>query len=111
MQPTSKVHTLPVDESGEIGLYNIASYQFDHYRTVALKIDGSDAASYRVEFGGKRADDEDEIYWFDDGDQYAYESTDTVRDNWQQAEAYLRIVVTDPASSGSTAEVLVARGR
>lgn len=109
MQPTNTVVELPIDATGEAARYTIDSGTFRRTQTVAMYIEGTEAASYRVEFGEK--DDSDTIRWFTVDGDYEYSSRSSVSDSWQQSEAYMRIVVTTAASSGATADVVVSKGR
>lgn len=99
------VTTLPIDATGELAHYGITG---DDRCLVAVHLDGTEAASYRIEFGVY--DDTETPQWFTADDSYTYSSTATISDSWMQCEQLMRIVVTSAASSGATADVYVSRG-
>lgn len=110
MQPTNTVAELPIDATGEVARYTIDAGSFRRTQTVSVHIDGTDTASYRVEFGEE--DSDGTIRWFTVDGDFEYSSVASVSDSWQQSEAYIRLMVTTAATtSGATADVAVSRGR
>lgn len=110
-QKPDRVHTLPIDEAGELIRVGVTSgHQYGEAATVELAIDGDAAADYHVEFGAQLADDRQSRHWFRVPGDYEYTATDSVEDAWVQARQYVRIMVDSPAPADSEARVVIAYG-
>jgi|GEM_PF-7106711 hypothetical protein len=101
----NQAHTVPIDETGDIATIDVKDSQA-HDETIGLNIDGDADAAYAVDVGGPNGDGG--IEWF--SDEVTYGLTSRVSDGWVQAEKYVRVRVTDPATTGSEATLYLARG-
>lgn len=109
MQPTNRPLELPIDTTGEIAHYRISDVSSVWSYAVTIHLDATEAASYRLEFGGPTGDGE--VRWFEAGSDFEFADMTSFERGWRQSESRLRLVVTSAASSGATADVLVSRGR
>ena len=111
---TDRVHTLPIDATGEIARFDVSvpgSHKPERSATIELTIDGDATADYSVEFGSLDAvDGEDMIHWFGVPDDFSYASTAYVDDAWVQSREYVRIMVDTAAASGNEARVVLTYG-
>lgn len=109
---TDDAYVRPIDEVGEVARYTVSRGPgYARKSLIEVYLDGDEAASYHIEFGFDRADGEGK-YWYEmDSSAYTFADTTTIRESWEQACEYLRIMVDEPASDGSEAVVAVAHGR
>ena len=109
---TDRVHTLPIDATGELARFAVGGGPgFSRTSTLELRIEGDAAAAYHLEFGLEDSEDRDTIHWYEVPDDFAYASTTTVEDAWQQSRRFVRVMVDEAATAGSTATVSLAYGR
>lgn len=101
----NKVRQISIDEEDSF-VFEVKD-TWTHSKRVSLKIDGDEAASYAVDLGVE-SEGSDEIEWFDD--EVTYDSKADINDQWAQAERYLRLRITDPASADSDARLSVSTG-